>query len=247
VSDIAIQNNPARRLHTIIKQLKSRTNDNLDAAFANVLGVDVADYALLVKRIGHVYFLVDLSKRAVESIDGINHEKYIAPIKSVGEALKGLGFAHRVDQTPIGKIPVDTMAYLDMTAEYLSTHAPEPTISEENRAKIEESIRSLQEELVSQSDMPLDLMRYLFEKLDGLLQAVQMYGISGAYPVRDAAESIVGATVIQRVDYQNQPKCWDLLDKVFRCAASAYCSIEVINNAAQLPESVKALAGLLGG
>jgi hypothetical protein len=80
MSDIAIQNNPARRLHTIVEQLKSRKNDNLDAAFANVLGVDVADYALLVKRIGHVYFLVDLSKRAVESIDGINHEKYIAPI-----------------------------------------------------------------------------------------------------------------------------------------------------------------------
>ena len=245
--DTAIQNNPARRLHTIVEQLKSNKNYRVDEAFAKVLEVDVTDYALLIKRIGHVYFLVDLSKRAVESIHGINQEKYIDPIRAVGEALKGLGFAHRVDQTTIGKVPADTMAYLDMTAEYLSLHAPEPTISEENQEKITTSILELQAEILEQADIPPDLKRYVLEKLDKLLQAIEMYQISGAFPVRDVAESIIGASFLQGVNYQDNEPAFGVLDSLYKLAITSYCSIQIVNNMAQLPESLGKLSGLLGG
>ncbi len=239
-------NNPARRLYIIITGLKQQLKLPVDKAFAKVLNVENENYSLLMKRIGMVFVLIDATEQTVKSIDGINHDKYLLSLSDISAKMRGVNFSQAIQHTTIAQISEGTMAYLDMTAEYLARHSPEPTITEENRNKILESIFSLGNEIANITDLPNELRQFIFGKLDLLRQAVEIYDISGANPVKEACESIVGGMIFQPDRYNKQEQCRQVFKKLFTCAATAYCSIKCINNVATLPESIKVVAGFLG-
>jgi|GEM_PF-5092155 len=239
-------NNPARRLHNILSGVKNQLKLPVDKAFATVLNVDPENYPLLMKRIGLVFVLLDNTKYAIEKIKGINHEKYISPVVIIGKNLRGVHFGQVVEHTSINSIGKDTMAYLDMTAEYLNQHLPEPTISEENRKKIIDLIFDFSKEVESTTDIPEKLREYIFDKLDLLRQAVEVYDICGAKQVVEACESIGGGTVLKYYEYNNSEKPKQLMGKLFRCATTAYSLIQFTNDITALPQSFKTIAGLLG-
>ena len=240
-------NNPARRLHSIIQDLKKQPNERVDVAFAKALNVDPEDYTLLIKRIGLVFTLVDASKQAIEKIDEINHEIYLKPIRDVSDRLREIHLVSRVNNSSIHHITDSVMAYLDMTAEYLTKHLPEPTISNENRKKILNSIHDLWKETKDATEMPDKLRYFIFDKLDLLRRAVEIYDVSGATPVQEASESIIGSMFFKFNGPKQEKEIMGyFVGKLFKCAITAYCSIEVANNVAQLPESFEAIACLLG-
>jgi len=239
-------NNPARRLHTIISGLKSNPALPVDKAFAKVLNVDPENYSLLMKKIGMVFILIDSIGQAVKSIEGINHDKYLLSVSDISAKMRGVHFAQALQHTTIAQISDSTMAYLDMTAEYLAKHSPEPTITEENRNKILDTIIDFWKEVEETTGIPEKLRQFIFDKLDLLRQAVEIYDISGANPVREAAESIVGGMYFKFFEYKDQDQSVQILNKLFKCAITAYCCVEVINNITALPESIKTIACVLG-
>ena len=239
-------NNPARRLHTIITGLQQQPKLRVDNAFAKVLNVEDENYSLLMKRIGLVFVLIDAIEQTVKRIEGINHDKYLLPVSNISAKMRGLHFGTQIQHSTVAQINDGTMAYLDMTAEYLTMHSPEPTMTEESREKILESIFSLWKEVENTTDLPNRLRQFIFDKLDLLRQAVEIYDISGVNPVKEASESIVGSMIFQNPEYKEQSQSSSILEKLFKCAVTAYCSIESINNVAALPESIKTIVGLLG-
>jgi hypothetical protein len=239
-------NNPARRLHNIISGLKDQPKTPVDQAFAKVLNVDPENYPLLMKRVGLVFLLLDAIEYAVKRLEGVNHEKYLLPVINIGKNLRGINFGQIVLHTTIATISEGTMAYLDMTAEYLNHHSPEPTITEESRKKILDSIFDFSKEVEGETGIPEKLREYIFDKLDLLRQAVEVYDICGANPVKEACESIGGGMIFQYYEYKEHEKSKQLMGKLLKCAIAAYCLIKFVNNIGALPESLKAITGLLG-
>ncbi len=240
-------NNPVTRLYELVKAFQARPKEKVDQALAVVLKTPIVNYSLLMREISSVYQLVEASKSIVLKYENLDPVKYLQPIELVETSLRGLNLSAQVVNTTLGKFPADKMAYLDMTGDYLSMHSPEPTISDENRNKIFDAITKVQEEINEMADLPEELSHFIFNKLDDLQQAVRMYEISGAYPVKETVESLLGAAILEGARHKESPAFKEALTKVCKCAAFTYASIQFVNNVTQLPETFTKLISFIGG
>ncbi|MFJ5775089.1 hypothetical protein [Streptomyces sp. NPDC093094] len=123
----------------------------------------------------------------------------------------------------------------------LHRHAPEPTVSDEDLARIIEMINDLMLE-VGEADLPDVVKRAMLNHLMALLQAAQNVRFAGTSSLDDALFALMGAA--SRVNAQEDLARVGLWDKFKNAVQTLGTMMSTGQSAAQLGQGI---AGVLGG
>jgi hypothetical protein len=123
----------------------------------------------------------------------------------------------------------------------LHRHAPEPTVSDEELARLIDMINELIME-VAAADLPDEVQRAMLNHLLALLQAAHDVRLAGTQPLDDALFALMGAT--GRVNAQEALEQAGLWQRIKNAVQTLDTMLSAGQGAAQLGQGI---AGFLGG
>ena len=226
---MAEYDNPAGRLHELLRRFNERANSTALEAWAYALDVEprrVRHY------LGAVANLVDDTKRA--AIDTGQ-----STFQDVPDQLDSLAETIFPTQQPWVGPPATAIAAnellmqaLAMLSRYLHQNCPEATLPEEDELDaLKDELRDLIRS-VTELDLPPEIKRLLLQRLAEVLEAMEHLNVGGPEAVRRAAEALAAAAVIYEQAAPSEPATFDRIKSFARKAWVIFLAGSTIGNAA---------------
>jgi hypothetical protein len=231
--------NPAGRLLDLLRRgLEIDPDKNCRLCWCRLLYVEPTDNARLSIRLGKAMSLVDEIKAAVGDCKNIRPEIYLSFAPSVEKAFMTQKLT---DQwaTFIGHVDTNTMNYLEITSDLLSTQQTGGVIDEKNMLEISRNAENILKEL-STSKIEGQIKSFLTRRTDAILEAAQAYRLTGMTGFYELVCAAVGElTLYANLETQlkktyNGKKFGELLGKVFY-------ALHVDNPDFKLPKKLESL------
>lgn len=192
------QNNPAARLHSILRKCREVANTHgskqMVGAWRSVfkLGEDVSDVVVMSK-VALVYLLPSQIALEIRRFEQLDPELYLGWVPELTSALTLVSFkgafngftAHLTDSL---------LTSIAFGADQLSRLCPEKMVGKEELQKLRDSAYDLYQK-VQEADLPPDLSRYLLDHLYLIYDAIDNYQITGARGLERAFATTVGMVV----------------------------------------------------
>lgn len=230
-------NNPAGRLLAIIRKLQAvQKGKNIltDQAWAKVFQIDPDNTGLLMDRIGKC---LQLGNQIIENVKklNLNQDLFLKDINQIILSFRQMNLQENINST-LSRIRVESIRGLEYCDHEFSRQSPEKVIPETDLKNIYEEICSLLEE-VAQADIDSYLKNFMLDKLDLLRQAIELYDVDGCVPIEKALCEITGSIVLTQEKLKGQD-FKEIGKKFIRILVTLYLATQIINNIAQLPESI---------
>jgi len=154
--------------------------------------------------LGQVLSLPVQVKQEIERQQDIDYDIYLKWMPSVQEAFNTLNLSGNIASfhNPISEV---TLHGLEFCADLLSRQAPEKELPRDQLSQLDQKVTELIDEILAAEIDPY-LKRYMLDKLNLVLQAIQEYKISGIVPLVKAFEATVGSVVVDRDIYEKTKK-----------------------------------------
>lgn len=192
-SFLMTMNNPAGRLHSLLTRArKIAPNTKNGDAWQQMLDMPGRDDTLLLQRIGTVFALPEETRRAVLTLENVNHKNLLYWTPGVHQAL--------VNSQPLGAqwnavrealTDQGIFVSLDYCSDQLSRFRPEPEIEPEAVREIQKHTQDLYDEVLS-AEIDEDLRVLLLTHLRDMQTALADYQIKGAAGLSRAAHAAMG-------------------------------------------------------
>ena len=234
-------NNPAQRLHDLLKEVRSKVapNKQTGAVWEDVLDTSrKKETPLFLKRLAKVLELPAEVIGQLEAREDLNQALFQKWRPNVENALIVVGLT--VDSTQLtGHLDDVTMLSLQHCAEELQRYTAEADIDTEQLESLMASTRSLMES-TENADIDVSVKVFILEKLQQVDTALSEYGIAGPTPLRTAAESCIGscytnAEILAKVDEKEKP----FMKKFFSAVKDILLLLRLGEQLSELPEKVE--------
>jgi hypothetical protein len=197
---MATYENPAGRLHDLLKRFESQPKKSMRGAWAAVLDVEESDVPF---HLGGVASLLADVRRAAADTGSPAYEPMPSHLSTLARSI--LPVDRGIDAAVQDVLPDATAMQMLLTLSYaLSIGAPEERIPElDELHQLQESVSELIND-VSKADLPPNVKRVLLYGLAEMLEALEHVEIGGPEGVRRAAESVAAAAAIYAGDAPDQ-------------------------------------------
>lgn len=230
-------NNPAGRLLAIIRKLQAardHNNTSTDKAWAKIFRIDSDNTGLLLNHIGKC---LQLGNQIIEKLNklNLNHNLFLKDIDQIVLSFRDMHLQEDINST-LSRIKAESIRGLEYCDHEFSKQAPEKVIPEADLKKIHQEICSLHEE-VAKADIDSYLKNFILDKLDLLRKAIELYDVDGCVPIEKALYEIAGSVAFSQ-DKLNGRNLKEIGKKFIKILVTLFLATQIINNVAQLPESI---------
>lgn len=228
-------NNPAGRLHNLLKEGHKKAKDQpAQAIWSDLLNVK-NDNGLLLRRVGFLMALPSNIKTSMSYIDDINHDIYLRWLPRVETAFSILNFQIKWDQF-IKRFDGEIMYGIEICSEMLSRECPEKVINEEQLNVLLTKVDELLEEL-DKSEFSNDVWLFIYDHLLLIKEAIEEYSIRGIKPLENIFEQTIGGVALTPQIYKESRKSKKGLKfwEVMGCLAIA---VTITNGSIQIGQEI---------
>ena len=226
--------NPATRLlHILEAGKKHGPNVITKVVWSDVLKVPKDDLPLLLTRIGKAMALIGEISETVSSNENINPSSYLDWVPNVTKAFSDQSLNGRWSSF-MSHIDVHTLNYLSHTADILSAHGAHVPWDFEKIQDLSESISGIVID-IKDSELPVNVKKYMILKLREILLAIDEYEITGEGSIIEVVESVFGHLILNQEfrdsvkDSSASGKFWDFMSKVALIATIALSTLQIPN------------------
>lgn len=228
--------NPAARLLSILEKAKEiPPSMNCRNAWKKLLG-PIENNAMLISRLGKIMELPEQIIQAMQ--DGFPSQ---GDTWSHWEAQISQGFsAQNLNanwDSFINNIDAHSIIYLRLASDLLHSKSNTKVIADEQINAVRESIQTIYEEVLN-SELPGEIKKYVIRCLRKILVGIDEYHLTGALPLLDTIETMVGHSAIDK-DYHNFLTDSDLGKRILDTLGSM---ADVVTVAVGLPQLSHAIA-----
>jgi hypothetical protein len=221
--------NPAGRLHELLRRFNERSNNNILDAWSYALDVEPHEVR---HYLGSVATLVEGTKRAATETGQATFEEVPQQLDSLTETI--FPTQHAWVGPPASGIAPDALLLqaLDMLNRYLHQNSPEATLPNENEVDaLKEEVRDLIQ-AVTDANLPPEVKRPLLQRLAEVLEAMEHLNLGGPEGVRLAAEALAASAVIYEEAARTDPATFERIRSFAVKAWVVFAAGSVIGNAA---------------
>lgn len=192
--------NPAGRLHDLLVRVQKGANAPMKVAWAAALGTDTDDDAALLVRMGSVLRLPRQVRDEAAKLDNVGTvDDFLRHLPAV-ELVLGNFFSN--DRNWFNKnLPGEATYGLQLLSNVLSANRPQAHLNEGQLTALRSTASDLLNE-VDAAGLQFDVAEELESIILDLIEAIDRHGISGADPIRKAAQSGFGRSLMLKVDVQ---------------------------------------------
>ena len=196
-----IPNNTAGRLLSILNEVKSqKPSTNAEVSWGEILDVPKGNRPLLLRRLGLVLDLPFQIEKQIKSISEIDDRPYLKWRGSVIQTFRQINLAGPIKAFQ-DQLKAEALYGLEICAEVLSRHFPDPIPDPNELESIDQEITNLMD-YITESSLPPDIKSFLFERLDELHVAIIDYRFGGVTPIVRTVESTYGSIITSREVYE---------------------------------------------
>jgi len=200
-----ISNNPAGRLHALLREGQSKPKDKpASEIWAEILDVPKEDTGLLLRRVGHVLSLPSSVKEAMSYVDDLDHNIYLRWLSRVEASFSILNFQMAWKQF-IERFDGEIMYGIEICSDRLSRERPEKTADQTLLENLLAKVNELLDDL-DNTELDANVWFYIYDHLIKIKEAIEEYKIRGIKPLEAVFEQTVGGVVLSPELYQNSQK-----------------------------------------
>ena len=188
-----VQNNPVSRLVAVLEKARPIAGaTSLRNVWATTFGCEPSDTAELLRLVGSLIALAAEAKAAVQAVDNIDEQLYLAPFKPVENVLSNMNFERKWADVSLELSP-QTMVGLKFAADLLKREGISAVEISDDR--VNELISTLAEvlERAMDSELPDNLKRLFVRNLEELRRALLCLQISGPDGVEQEIDRAMGS------------------------------------------------------
>ena len=189
--------NPAARLVSIFeKGKKIPSNTNCREAWKQILGPVESD-VMLFSRLGKIMELPEQTIQAL--VDGFPNQgntwSHWAGQVNQGFSAQNLNASW---DSFINHIDAHSITYLTLASDLLQSKSNTKLIADEQIGSVRERFQALYEEVLTSEDIPDEIKKYVVRYLRKILIGIDEYHLTGALPLLDAVEVMVGHSAVDK-------------------------------------------------
>ena len=250
-----MHNNPAARLHNLVRRLRSTSSNGPPArVWAQALDIPINQEmtGLLFKQVvqGILAFL-DLVDETEAGLHGLEFDDFywdaFPPLRLVvHRSLSNL----RANQANLTRpITDETLTLLRVIASEWGKKKPDPKIDEETLQEIQAEARGLFES-VKRAEIDRDLKPFILSLTSAILQAVQQYRIGGPESLKRALALIIGqltlnVELVHKATASEHTK--GLWARFYKVAVKFFEVVKFTSDTRKTIEAISPFVRLLGG
>ncbi|MBN3805051.1 hypothetical protein GXB81_18635 [Paraburkholderia sp. Ac-20336] len=239
-----IADNPAHRLHEILKQCKeTAAGENCRSVWRRILRTE--DEGELLARIAKLLYL----SREVVDIVNDSFSKHLQSIQTLHLQLKtGITQQNLNGQWAsfISHVHDHSIVSLGFTASLLEEREKLQAVDISSLSDQRDKLVELRKEIVSSNELPDDVKLTIVRYLGRLIECLDEYFITGIFPVLDATNTAIGNVAFDEA-YGRVLQDTALGQKVASALANVANSVTIATGMLQLAEPVAHLLKLLPG
>lgn len=202
---MAVSNNPAGRLHALLREGQSKQKDKpASEIWAEILNVPKEDTGLLLRRVGHVMTLPSGIKEAMSYVDDLDHSIYLRWLPRVEASFSILNFQMAWKQF-IERFDGEVMYGIEICSDRLSRDRPEKVADESLLESLLKKVNDLLGELES-IDVEPGTWFFIYDNLVKIKEAIEEYKVQGIKPLEAVFEQTIGEVVLTPEKYQSSQK-----------------------------------------
>jgi hypothetical protein len=210
-------NNPAARVHSVLRHVKDTGAKYIIDGFANIFGVKPDEHGEVFRKLGLLSLELDQTELRLREIDNQYYlDIYLKALPRLRKIFSFQNFQIPWDQFRNGYIFEDDLKTLEFCSAILSTHSPEDVLREDELKSLLEQVNSLWDEVLG-SSLEKELKTKILDCLDQIRQAIRDYQILGTAGVERALSTGIVLVVITQHAKSNDPetlkKFWNLIKK----------------------------------
>ena len=231
-------NNPAARLHNILKLCKSLANEMggkpMVQAWRKVFSLDddVEDIVVMSK-VGRVYGLPSQISDEIKQFEDLDHTLYLGWKNDLAQAFQAISFTNAFSGFT-NKLSDSLLINIQFCAHELSKRCPEKIVDDAQLAELKEAVYTLYQE-VQKANLATELSRYLLDHLYLMIEAIDNYLITGARALQNSIDNIVG-TVITNQKVATAVKDSPVGNKFWGVVGKAAVLLQISKTAMELGE-----------
>ncbi len=230
--------NPAERLLSLLRTCKGISQDmNCRKAWHQVLGTE-RNEALMMSRLGKVMELPHVTVQALQDSFPNRQATWSHWSHQVTNAFVSQNLQQNWS-TFISNIDDHSMNYLQMSADLLQSKATTTLLENDALKSIRNNLDSLYQETLGAS-INDEVKKYLIRYLRKLLVSLDEYRITGALPILESVETMLGHVHIDQ-SYKSFLKDTELGKKVLDSLASMANLVTVAVGLPQLSQAIMSL------
>ena len=212
--------NPALRVLRLLQAAEKIPNNRKERnAWSELLGVDSDNTREILTAIADFIRLVNKARNALDRVENVNKEIYLAPFSSIDNALSEINlnanwqtFTKHLDQA--------TMTSLKFCADTLRSTWNEISIDKEELPSLLKNVQDLILDVMNSSYHP-ELKAVILDSLRTIEQAILAYDLRGSRGIKNAIESSLGSLLMAREEIQSLPEDkkskGSIIARVFKC------------------------------
>lgn len=188
---------PASRLHTILKRVANTNDNNLAAVWSDVLGTDNSQmgYYHAITKIDNLFNEVEQSISNIKEIETSDFTSSLKRLKTLVTHPQWNSSSSNFKES-YARMADATLA-LKLLSNYLQGHNHSVEAIEKNTLEsLRNTARSLIDETTS-SDLPESLKSFIIDHLFAIEKSLTYYNIFGANGITKSIESAIGGLVLR--------------------------------------------------
>jgi len=250
-----VQNNPAARLHSLVRRLRSTSSNGPPArVWAQALDIPINREmtGLLFKEVveGILAFL-DLVDETEAGLHELGFDDFYSEAFPPLRLVAHRSFSNlRASQANLTRpITDETLTLLRVIASEWGKKKPDPKINEETLQEIHAEAHGLFES-VKRAEIDRDLKRFILSLISAILQAIQQYRIGGPESLKRALALIIGQAtlnveMVHKTTATEQTK--SLWARFCKMAVKFFEIVKFASDTRKTIEAVSPFVRLLGG
>lgn len=232
--------NPAARLLSILEKAKEiPPTTNCRTAWQKLLG-PIKSNAMLISRLGKIMALPEQIIQAMQDEFPSQGDTW-----SHWESQVNRGFSvQNLDgswDSFLNNIDGHSITYLRLASDLLNSKSNTKVIADDQIIAVRESIQIIYDEVLNSELLPGEVKKYVIRCLRKILVGIDEYHLTGAIPLLDAIETMVGHSAIDK-DYHRFLTDSDLGKRILETLGSMANVVTVAVGIPQLSHAIVLLA-----
>jgi hypothetical protein len=130
-----------------------------------------------------------------------------------------------------------------MTTDMLNLQKPEPTLKNDQLTSLKTKFIDIEKE-INESDLDIDLKKFMLKRIKNILNALDEYKISGIEPISDAINITIGQIVINN-DIASKSKESSIAKKFWELIVDASVIVTLATGVPQIENNLQNLLPLI--
>ena len=250
-----MQNNPAARLHTLVRRLRSTTPNGPPArVWAQALDIPINQEMtglLFIQVVQGILAFLELVNETESGLHELEFDEFyfevFPPLRQVAQ--RSLSSLHANRSNLTRPITEGTLTLLQVIAAEWGKRKPDPEIDEQALKEIHAEAHSLFE-AIKRADINCDLKRFILSLTFAIIHAIQQYRISGSESLTRALALIIGQATLN-VEMVNKARTDEstksLWARFYKVAVRFFEVVKFASDTRKTIEAISPLVRLVGG